>query len=104
MGLSPISHPPGYVKTARPNRASTGPSMKMDERICLESASGMTCSLAPSVSTIRSIPSRAVRQPRLSSSRSMLAMSARCGQPLSRTGPFTSMHAASSGSTAFLAP
>src|SRR5689334_8272162 len=104
-GRKPIAHPPGSDTRASPQRASSGPSARIDARIVFTSsygASGQSMCAASSAT----VPGCEVSSltPICDSSDCMVRTSLRRGTLLSVTGSGDSSAAHSNGNAAFLAP
>src|SRR5580658_8080423 len=104
MGREPMAQPPGAETRARPERATSGPSTRLEARIVFTSsygASGLTmfgvCSRTASSSSSNCAPIS-------TSSRSMVRISRTRGMRRSVTGSSVSSEAASAGSAEFLEP
>ena len=104
-GRAPIAHPPGSDTSARPKRASSGPSTKIDARMVFTSWYGAKYSLIVDASTsMRIFSSMVTDTPMRPSSSIMVVTSCRCGTFDTVTGPSARRQPAKIGKVAFLAP
>src|SRR3984885_425007 len=104
-GRAPIAQPPGRETSARPKRASSGPSTKIDARMVFTSWYGAKYSLIVEASTSMRIFSSIVTEtPMRPSSSIMVVTSCKCGTLDTVTGPSASRHPARMGRVAFFAP
>src|ERR1700738_1199516 len=104
-GRAPIAQPPGSDTSARPNRATSGPSTRIAAPMVFTSSYGAKPSRTVDPSTSMRMRSSTVTvAPILPSSSTVVVTSFRCGTFATTTGSSASSAAARIGSGAFLAP
>src|ERR1035441_8266639 len=104
-GRAPIAQPPGSETSARPKRASSGPSTRIEARMVLTSSYGAKYSRIALASTSMRMRSSMVPVPAYRAVHSMVVVtSCRCGTLPIVTGPSANSAPARMGSVAFLAP
>src|SRR5690554_2173371 len=103
-GRAPMAQPPGSDTRASPQRATSGPSTRIDARMVLTSSYGATGSVISAASSVTVSPSRRVCTPMLPSRRSRVSMSFSRGTLVRTSGSRVSSAAHRIGKAAFLAP
>ena len=104
IGRDPIAQPPGRETRARPQRAASGPSTRLDARMVLTSSYGATGSRLPLARMEYELGRGSTSAPTLASRLAIVRMSTTFGMRPKITGPSVSRLAAKAGSAAFLAP
>ena len=102
IGRLPMSHPPGYATRARLNRATSGPSIKIDERISLAKMCGISKFEMLLLSIIASVSVSKMRPPIARKMSNILNTSLMCGIFFKTILFSVSILAAMIGSAAFL--
>ena len=97
-------HPPGIATRARPNRASSGPSTRIDARIRLTSSYGVSTDRTSVASTETAPSTHSVRAPRWSSTSVIVRQSWMRGTLSITLRPSARSEAAISFSAEFFAP
>src|SRR5215813_3369258 len=104
-GRAPMAQPPGREMSALPNRATSGPSTRMEARIVFTSSYGAKHSFSVEPSTsMRMRSSMVTVAPMRPSNSTVVVTSLRCGTFATTTGSSASSAPARIGSVAFFAP
>ncbi len=104
MGRSPIAQPPGRETTARPWRATSGPSTSTDARICLTSSYGASARLNGVGSTVTTGGLHSTSAPMKRNRAEVVSMSRSAGTLRKVLLPSARSAEQRMGSAAFLAP